>query len=444
LDRIFLVPRKVTPTSVTLWVAAENVASLDDLQLVPTLPGQQPPGNAGQWPPDAPQPRLRYQEILVGGLAPGQTCSFSLMQNGAAVAEATVTTLPQGIPAEGDGRFIVLLGSCFSRLEDLHGKVGRSFGDMPTLDRPHIKIFCGDQVYLDSPSNSFLGLHSIDVLRQRFYEHYTETWGTPQGLATLLKAGANYFCSDDHEYWNNAPNMAPHLQDTWTGHRQEWWDTGRALYGAFQNAAPIQRIDVPPVSFLIADTRMNRSRDETNFMLPPDLDAVGNWIDGLQGPGVLVVGQPLLQATTGFFRGSFFDWNLPDYDQYLKLTTMIGQCRHSLVVLTGDVHYGRVASSPLRSGAELIEIISSPLSLVDPLAKGKWEKVPEHTAPAALAPAGLFTKPDFTPVDSHFLTLEFTRRGAGANLKLRYWPIIDEQGTASPDFGKQIWEKALT
>ena len=187
---------------------------------------------------------------------------------------------------------------------------------------------------------------------------------------------------------------------------------------------------------------MNRSRDESDFMRASDLNSVEAWVHGLRGPGVLVVGQPLLQSTTGFLRGSFFDWNLPDYDQYRRLTTIIGQCAHSLVVLTGDVHYGRVASSPLRSGAELIEIISSPMSLVDPSAKGKWEKVPERTAPAALAPSGLFTEPDFTPNDSHFLTLEFSARGTGANLRLRYWPII-KPGTASPDFGKQVWEKAL-
>ena len=112
------------------------------------------------------------------------------------------------------------------------------------------------------------------------------------------------------------------------------------------------------------------------------------------------------------------------------------------MILTGDVHYGRIASSPLRSGAELIEIISSPMSLVDESAKGKWEEVPERVAPAALAPTGLFTNPDFKPNDSHFLTLEFTKRGTGTNLRLRYWPIV-RQGITSPDFGKEVWEKRL-
>ena len=440
----FLIPHEVTSTSLTLWVAAVDEASpLDALRLAPQLPGEQPPGNVGQWPLNTQQPRVRHHEIVVTGLAPRRSYGFSLMRGATAVAHARATTLPVELPDEGDGRFTVLLGSCFSRLEDPHGRVAKTFREVPQPDRPDVKFLSGDQVYLDSPYKFYLARpHSVEVLREKFLEHYTETWA--KGLADLLAEGANFFCSDDHEFWNNAPNPAPHLHDTlpFIGHPSEWWNAARELYCAFQNARPIQRFDVPPLSFLIADTRMNRSRRETNFMRESDLDAVEQWINALNGPGVLLLGQPLLQTTTGFFRGHLFDWNLPDYDQYQRLTRIIGACRHSLVVLTGDVHYGRIASSPLRSGAELIEIISSPMSLVDPTAKGKWESVPERVAPAALAPTGIFTKPDFAPNDSHFLTLEFTRRGVGANLKLRYWPIIQGQ-TAGPDFGRHIWEKAL-
>lgn len=442
----FLVPHDVSATSATLWVAGvDEQVSLDELRLVPTLSGQRPPTSVGQWPPASDQPRLRHHSIAIDGLLPRQSYTFALTHGSHRVAEARVKTLPRELPVEDAGSFTVLLGSCFSRLEDLGGRVGKTFQDIPQPDRPDIKIFCGDQVYLDSPYLFFLlRPHSVDLLKTKFLEHYSETWSKPEGLATLLRDGANFFCSDDHEFWNNAPNTAPHLQDTlpFIGHRQEWWDIARDLYCAFQNGKPLQQFEVPPVRFMIADTRMNRSRDETSFMLDADLEAVGAWVAGLRGPGVLVIGQPLLQTSTGFVRGTLLDWNLPDYKQYRKLTEVIGASRHSLVILTGDVHYGRIATSPLRSGAELIEIISSPLSLVDESARGKWVNVPERAAPAALAPSGLFTKPDFHPNDSHFLTLEFTRRAAGANLKLRYWPII-QKGTASPDFGKHIWEKAL-
>ena len=233
MGRFLLVPHDVTNSSLTLWVAAVDDAPLLDVQLMPKLAGEKPPSNAGQWPTGSPQPRLRYHEIAVEGLSPRQTYNFSLLQGGAAVAEARVTTLPAEIPPAGDGPFIVLLGSCFCRLEDPAGSVGKTFLDMPHPDRPDIKIFCGDQVYLDSPYKFFLARpHSVDLLAEKFFEHYTETWAKAEGLSILLGDGANYFCSDDHEYWNNAPNAAPHLQDTWpvVGHRQEWWDVARELY----------------------------------------------------------------------------------------------------------------------------------------------------------------------------------------------------------------------
>lgn len=440
-----LVPHQVTTTTATMWVATVDEAlSPDQLQLAPAMPGGTETINPGQWPLDAQQPRIRHCEIVVQGLVPRQTYGFALMRGARQLAGARVTTLPEELPLLGDKPFTVLLGSCFSRIEDRYGNIGSTFLQVPHTDRPDIKLLAGDQVYLDSPWKYFLaGIHSVAELHAKFVEQYTETWGTSRGLASLLNDGANFFCSDDHEFWNNAPNVAPFLLDTVVRRRrEEWWKAARELYSAFQTGQSIQRFSVPPVSFLIADTRMNRSNRETQFMLPADLDAVDGWVRSLEGPGVLVIGQPLLQTTSGFFAGHLADWNLPDYSQYEPLTRIIGRCRHSLVILSGDVHYGRIASSPLRSGAELIEIISSPMSLVDKAAKGHWQAVPERVAPAALAPAGLVTHSDFHPNDSHFLTLEFTRRGAGGHLKVRYWPVV-QQGMISPDFGKPIWEKML-
>jgi hypothetical protein len=185
-------------------------------------------------------------------------------------------------------------------------------------------------------------------------------------------------------------------------------------------------------------------------MLPADLQLVDAWVRELSGPGVLVIGQPLLQTSTGFFKGHFGDWNLPDFSQYHELVQIIGRSRHSLVVLTGDVHFGRVARSSLRSGAELIEIISSPMSLVDEKARGTWTAAPASfpiarpstMVPAALGRSGVVTEGDFAPTESHFLTLEFTRRGPGTRLRLRFWPVF-RGGAPPPDFGASMWERTL-
>ena len=129
---------------------------------------------------------------------------------------------------------------------------------------------------------------------------------------------------------------------------------------------------------------------------------------------------------------------------------IVGASQQTLVILTGDVHYGRIARSSLRSGRDLIEIISSPLSLVDEKARGSWKKAPERfpsgrpdvTTSASLARSDVVTDVEFAPTDSHFLTLEFTRRGPGAHLRLRYWPVF-KGGVPPPNFGKVVWDRVL-
>jgi len=79
----------------------------------------------------------------------------------------------------------------------------------------------------------------------------------------------------------------------------------------------------------------------------------------------IICGQPILRTTTKTLKGHFGDWNLPDFDQYHRLARILARSVHSLVILTDDVHYGRIARCVLPSGSELIEIISSPMSLVD-------------------------------------------------------------------------------
>ena len=108
------------------------------------------------------------------------------------------------------------------------------------------------------------------------------------------------------------------------------------------------------------------------------------WIQNLPGPGVLVIGQPLFSEKAGRLFGTFGDWNLPDYSQYGQLARLLAQSPHSIVILTGDVHYGRIAWCTLISGGELIEVISSPMSLVDKKAEGSWEEAPNLFPPLVL------------------------------------------------------------
>ena len=382
------------------------------------------------------------------GLAPRQTYPFALLANGNTVGNARLTTLPAALPTLGDKPFTVLLGTCFAYHEDQEGKVGNAFLHMPLSANPEIKLFAGDQVYLDSPWYRYLVPHTADELRNAFVEHYRNTWGQTDGFARVLTEGANFVLSDDHEYWNNAPYFVAYASNTWTaGGRTEWFGIARELFNAFQTTQSITRFAVPPVSFLVADTRINRDANRNRFMTAVDLGQVRDWVNGLQGPGVLVIGQALLQGPASFLRGTFSDWNLPDFAQYYDLVRIVGAAAHSLVILTGDVHFGRVAHGQLPSGAELIEIISSPLSLVDRTVQGTWVEAPAlpvapPTSGAPIPLSVMNTEEDFGPTDGHFLTLEFTRRGPGARLRLRYWPAF-AGGVPPPDFGKTIFERDL-
>ena len=118
---------------------------------------------------------------------------------------------------------------------------------------------------------------------------------------------------------------------------------------------------------------------------------------------MLVTGQPIFAAERGFV-GRFTDYGLPDYRQFGDLARILLSTGHDIVVLTGDVHYGRVAISDLPAGSRLIEVIASPFALVSPLAAGKWGAAP------MMFPAGPL------PGQRAFLWLLPAGRAAGTEL----------------------------
>jgi hypothetical protein len=378
-----------------------------------------------------------------------------LLVNGQPQADARLTTLPTHLPSLDEKPFTVLLGSCFCKREDGEGAVGRTYVQLPAGASPDVKILCGDQVYLDDPWQHYLWhTHDIIELEGEFFRNYRDTWTQEPGFRQLLTGGANYFTPDDHEYWNNAPNAATVIRDTWwDSDRQQWFNAARQLYQTFQNPAPVTTFDVGALAFLIADTRSNRSADQTYFMQQTDLQVVEQWIRTLTGPGVLVIGQPVFREKTGRLVGTFADWNLPDYDQYGELARLLAQTPHSIVILSGDVHYGRIARCTLTSGRELIEVISSPMSLVDKQAEGTWEEAPSFFPPFALAgPDGTpivraqvqTLEPEtFSPIDSHFLTLEFSAAGAHVAMTVRVWPVRRQGTAASAEFGQIVYQRFL-
>lgn len=417
-----------------------DTARLADVALLHAPSGRRWPLAAWQtWSaPGDPRTFVHFADVEIRELQPDRAYPLHLVANGQSRPIVQVRTLPASVPPVGQPPLIVMLGSCFCRRKDSAGEVGRTFAQLPAGARPHLKILAGDQVYLDSPWYRFVPHQSPGTLGRTFLENYLSTWGQSgdqQGFQQLLGDGANYFCPDDHEFWNNAPFACTFASNTWTKNgRQQWRGLASDLYSIFQTDTSHQVLRVGDLEFLILDTRSSRSGPDDPepkrwLMSQGDFDVLENWVTGLRGPGFLVLGQPIFAKEAGFL-GRFADWNYPDFSQYRDLCRVLLSSRQTIVVLTGDVHYGRFASATLRSGAELIELISSPMALVDGSAGGDWNGAPDWfpTTPGQVpARRRVETERSWKRFANHFVTLELNATGAGLRLSVRSWE------TASPE-----------
>jgi hypothetical protein len=438
-------PLQVSATSATVWVGAIN-ENFDPAQIALTINQAPVPLSASweQWRSQDDERRIDFQRVTIAGRQPGTAYDLECLVNGAVKSTARLTTLPAQLPSPADsGPFIVLLGSCFYEPKD-DGRAGKLFRRMPAGAKPHVKLLCGDQVYLDNPAFQFILPRSRSGLEKNFLKKYLKNWtqqSDGEGYREVLKAGANFFCADDHEYWNNFPFGASYLPQTWVGSgRERWHAATEPLYRIFQTTAPAQTFEVGNLSFFIADTRSTRDEDRRNFLAPAAFEQLRQWVNNLTGPGALALGQAIFAGKSSELGGRFGDFGLPDFKQYEELVKVLSGATHSLLLLTGDVHFGRVASCTLPSGARLIEVISSPMSLVSSTFGGNWAAPPERF-PAFPIPdvvqrpietAELRPGEVFKLEGNHFATLEFTQLGAKVKMTAKYWPVGDDDEPLAP------------
>ena len=416
-----VVPNEVFANDAIVWVAAIN-ENLNPAATVLEYGPNQTPLNGG-WSNFSTADgkfTINYQRVQLHNLTQKTDYPLTLRVNNEWKADGSFRTIPWNLPGRDERPFIVMLGSCFFAREDPHGDVGRTFMGIPTDAKPDVKFLCGDQVYLDNPPQHFALPRSRNWLEHRSFETYLNAW-TQQtaegGFGQLLKHGANFFSSDDHEFWNNAPDIGWNVPVFTVKQkaRDQWWDIAQNLYRIFQTvpSAPV-RFKIDPLSFCICETRFNRGPGGGDFMSPANLREIGSWTASLTGPGVLVLGQPFFAET-----GGWQDYGLPDFiQQYEQLKNFLRQAEHSIVILTGDVHFGRIALTKLRSelGTELYEVISSPMQLV-PHAAGTYKPAPHVFGEVS-------SKVDFSQGRDHFLTLEF-RAPSPQRVSMfpRFWPI---------------------
>lgn len=294
------------------------------------------------------------------------------------------TTLPERIPAASEKPFVIGLGSCFFPNRD-GGHAASSYKALyergPDSAKPDITFLTGDQVYLDIGFDSLSPVPS--EIRQRVANDYAENW---RALGSFLNRGGTWMLPDDHEYWNDYPfydSPLPTLLGLKVAPIRRAWT--KAALDAVSNIQRTKSVDIfsigEDLSVCLADFRTERSKK--GFASEKNFKQVTEWAQNLTCPGVLVISQPLIVEKNSMER------NLLSFpDQYKKLVKALAHSGHDIVLLSGDVHYGRIASVPLGDkGGRLIEVIASPLSnltglngLATATANSKPRKFPDPNA----------------------------------------------------------------
>jgi hypothetical protein len=380
------------------------------------------------------------QRVELTGLSPGSRYQLVLAEVGQPVAECRLSTLPEALPTIASP-LMMLTASCFSVMRDTTGALGRAFLRLPQAFQPQFAVLTGDQVYLDTPIAHFLfSFHSPFQLAAEFASNYGLTFGQRMpdgGFGALASNVGSFLSGDDHELWNNAPNVAPHLPDTWTSMGRQMWTTlAVQLFDAYQTPRRVHAIELPPLSMRIVDTRFSRTADRSQFMDPATLAELATWLQSLTGPAILTLGQPILSPQTGL-RGYLSDWTLPDYAQYADLVRALSAATHDVVIVTGDVHFARVAEVHLPNGRRIVEIIASPMALVDDHAGRKW-KAPPQTFPAFPVP-GVVSAPvtvgALQTFENHFATLALWAEGGSVRLDHTAWLVGADGSSPQPIAG---------
>ena len=387
-------------------------------------------------------------------------------------------TLPKEIPQELDRWFNVLLVSCFHAAEDRGGLAGTIVSQLSAVSKPHLTFLAGDQVYLDLPT---LRDFKDDAawLAQKFEDDYTKNWGEALAYAKVLNAAPSISVPDDHEYWNNFPHRAQVINNSYSeGGRQRWKLAARTVFEGFQLPYPQKLgdpfiVDVDPLSFFLADTRSDKAPDRSQTLSAASRKQLDDWVTRVIAEkkfGVFLSGQSIFRDSAGRLLGidsdfAVGDYELADYGDFPEIVSVLkrlADARRPVLCLTGDVHWGRVATARNRfmDRTAFVEVISSPASLVSVAgldqAKdfgnvirglfGKKQAWPRHSDPGDVPPylaSGVLAKQfECKPVHgqrgNHVVLLSFRRNGFGVELRIKYWPISLDQTIGRPVELKQI------
>lgn len=463
-----LVPHLVTQRSARLWLCARGIdeallgsVSLQVAGIEVPVPNKNwhrfPSGKPGRWQPVGAMP-LHYQLIETTRLTPNRNYAASVALGGGERVHASFATLPDRLGDESRP-LRVLLSSCYFTGNKRSRLAASLFSHLDRNGlRPHLRIWAGDQVYLDAPWYEFATQsHSVSELERLHCATYARTWFAQQGLSSVLGSGANVFCTDDHELWNNAPHPTAVARDTHRrATREAWAAMARELAAAFQgDTGTAQRFRVPPLDFLVLDSRIHREECCGRLFSASQWRQLRAWSAEPRGLGVLVMGQPVFEEPSKR-RGGFADYRLADYEsEYAELMDLLGRAPRSTTLLTGDLHFTRIAWSSLPATKNITErrvteFISSPLAMVAGgrllSAFGAWVAAPaKASVPAhhSFHGASMYTDEALRTSAEGTMLLEFYRRGQRVFCKLTHWRLED-LGGPRPSFNKEYFLGNIT
>ncbi len=443
MGNLAVVAHATESDKIALWVGVRNAAAPPDLRF--TVDGRVVQPTRLRGPVGT---RTFTSAFHIEGLLPDTRYTVHVDDLKSGEFDSVRTrTLPSQISL-GE-TFRMLLVSCYHRDEDPRTLLRTLDGLFPWDARPNLVLLMGDQVYLDLPTEKDFPKKQAD-LEPIFEANYIANW-FDAGLKTPLRMAPVICCPDDHEFWNNYPDRAPIVQNSWSPEgRAAWEAAARKMYTAFQLAPRAGglgagvRIDVPPLSIYVTDTRSTRVAGAKQLVDGGELMRLRHWADSLtpERIGILVTGQSLLADPASQFDGEYVDWELANYaEDYSAITRIVRATAERLrgfFLVTGDVHWGRVATVADARGATLLhEIIASPSSLVTTLGKDTLSEIvgqftrdpwprhkdapppPAHFARAALGKSFAARKV-YGHKGDHVALLEISPHGFGCSARVTY------------------------
>lgn len=305
------------------------------------------------------------------GLSPGT--DYQLSAGGPPVH---FKTFPAALPAEG---LAFALASCYYEAFGRDRDYLRALQAAPNYGPLAAKLLVGDNVYVDVGKAPGQARSGAEETIGRYVQYYWKS-----GYADVLSYLPSFFLWDDHELWNNFPEMQVHLARSMGASQEAYKKAGLAALKLFQaalNPDPVAKgglsytFAAPPVSFFALDLRAGRTIMKTarpQMTSEAELAAFERWAADLKAPGVAIFGQPLWIE-----KGNWMDYVPPDYvAQYTRIWKALAGAPFDVLVLSGDVHHSRLLEFDVGRGRKVFELVSSPACMIptiESIAAAAWD-----------------------------------------------------------------------